>query len=44
MDEWGARTFTIKQVKDRLQIPAHTLRFWEREFPGSAATARTTWP
>ena len=41
MDEWGDRTFTIKQVRERLQIPDHTLRFWEQELPGILSPWRT---
>ncbi len=33
--------FTISEVSKRLNIPKHTLRFWEKEFTGLFAPQRT---
>jgi DNA-binding transcriptional MerR regulator len=33
--------FTILQVSERLNIPKHTLRFWERELNGLVVPLRT---
>jgi len=33
--------FTIMQVSERLKIPKHTLRFWERELNGLVIPLRT---
>ena len=35
------RLLTISEVSERLNIPKHTLRFWEKEFTGLFAPRRT---
>ncbi|MGQ9646433.1 MAG: MerR family transcriptional regulator [Thermodesulfobacteriota bacterium] len=37
----GNSLFTISEVSRRLNIPKHTLRFWEREFEGIILPPRT---
>lgn len=37
----GNPLFTISEVSRRLNIPKHTLRFWEREFEGIMIPPRT---
>jgi DNA-binding transcriptional MerR regulator len=33
--------FTILQVSEKLKVPKPTLRFWERELPGTVVPLRT---
>ena len=33
--------FSILQVSEKLNIPKHTLRFWEKEFSGLLVPLRT---
>jgi len=40
MDE-KSQLFTILQVSERLNIPKHTLRFWEKELNGLVVPLRT---
>jgi DNA-binding transcriptional MerR regulator len=39
--EGGDRLLTILQVSERLNIPKHTLRFWEKELNGLVVPLRT---
>ena len=36
------QVFTILQVSERLKIPKHTLRFWEKELNGLVVPLRTS--
>ena len=41
MMEGRTQQFTILQVSERLKIPKHTLRFWEKELNGLLIPLRT---
>jgi DNA-binding transcriptional MerR regulator len=39
--EGGDQLFSILQVSEKLKIPKHTLRFWEKELNGLLVPSRT---
>ncbi len=41
MEENVDHLFTISEVSGRLNVPKHTIRFWEKEFKGIVLPLRT---
>jgi len=41
MDMNPDRSFSIAEISEKLKVPKHTLRFWEREFGAAFVPLRT---